>query len=680
MDIQFLKGVGPKLAKHFNALGIYTVKDLLYYFPRNYEDRGNIKAINAMMDGEFVSVIGEVSLIYPTSRARTGKYINRIVFKNETGYIVGVWFNQPYIKKNFDIGQKAMLYGKVSRKMGEIQIVDPQYERDVEVLSGNNISPVYPTSKFVTQGNFRKSTQQALTYMDELVFEIMPENIRKVFGLLDIKAALREIHFPTSFEMQALAEKRIKFEELLILQLGLFLAKSTFSQDKTALPLPICQEMKSFKDELPFTLTNAQTRTVREILKDMKECKPMNRLVQGDVGSGKTIVAIIALFNCAMMGYQAAMMAPTEILAEQHFHSISNMMKKWNLKVALLKGSLAKKQKEALLKQIASGEIDIVVGTHALIQNHVEFNNLALAITDEQHRFGVRQRAELINKGYNPHVLVMTATPIPRTLALFMYGDMDISIINELPPGRQKIETKHVGVNMRDKVYDFVKNQVKMGHQAYVVCPLVEESEKLEAESAVEISEFLKENFFKDVHVGLLHGKMKPKEKDDIMLRFKNGEIKVLVSTTVIEVGVNVPNATMMIIENADRFGLAQLHQLRGRVGRGEHKSYCILITESKSQVTMERMKIMTQTTDGFVIAEKDMELRGTGEFFGTRQHGLPELKLANLVRDIEMLKETRDIIKEIVESGRINDDEFRNLKKEVYYKFNEKFDDVTFN
>jgi ATP-dependent DNA helicase RecG len=680
MDIQYLKGVGPKMSKHLNALGIYTVNDLLYFFPRNYEDRGKTKAINNMIDGESVSVIGEVSIIYPTKRAHTGKYINRIVFKNETGFVVGTWFNQPYIKNNFTIGQRVMLYGKVSRKMGEIQIIDPQYERDVEVVPDNKIMPIYPASKYVTQSSVRKSMQQALTYMDELIFEVMPESIRKVFGLLDIKVALREIHFPTSFEILTLAEKRIKFEELLILQLGLFLAKSNFSQDKTALPIPVCQEMKNFKDDLPFTLTSAQTRTVREILKDMKDSKPMNRLVQGDVGSGKTIVAIIALFNCAMMGYQAAMMAPTEILAEQHFHSISKIMEKWNLKVALLKGSLTKKQKENLLKQIAAGEVDIVVGTHALIQNYVEFKKLALAITDEQHRFGVRQRAELIDKGYNPHVLVMTATPIPRTLALFMYGDMDISIINELPPGRQKIETKHVGVNMRDKVYDFVKQQVNIGHQAYVVCPLVEESEKLEAESAVEISEFLKENYFKDFHVGLLHGKMKPKEKDDIMLRFKNGEIKVLVSTTVIEVGVNVPNATIMIVENADRFGLAQLHQLRGRVGRGEHKSYCILITESKSHVTMERMKIMTQTSDGFIIAEKDMEIRGTGEFFGTRQHGLPELKLANLVRDIEILKETRDIIKELVECKRINDDDFKLLKKEVYNKFNEKFDDATFN
>lgn len=680
MDIQFLKGVGPKLAKHLNALGIYTVKDLLYYFPRNYEDRGKIKAINSMADGETVSVIGEVSLVYPTKRAHNGKYISRIVFRNETGFVVGVWFNQPYIKNNFTIGQKVLLYGKVSRKMGEIQIIDPQYERDIEVLPDNKILPVYPTTKYVTQNNIRKSMQQALTYIDELISEVMPESIRKIFGLLNIKVSLREIHFPSSFEMLTMAEKRIKFEELLILQLGLFLAKSNFSKDKTALPIPICNGMKDFKEELPFALTNAQTRTIREILKDMKENKPMNRLVQGDVGSGKTIVAIIAMFNCAKMGYQAAMMAPTEILAEQHFQSITNMVKKWNLKVALLKGSLTKKQKENLSSQIAAGEIDIVVGTHALIQNHVEFKNLALVITDEQHRFGVRQRAELINKGYNPHVLVMTATPIPRTLALFMYGDMDISIINELPPGRQKIETRHVGVGMRDKVYNFVKDQIRKGHQAYVVCPLVEESEKLEAESAVEISEFLKANYFKDFEVGLLHGKMKPKEKDEIMLSFKNGEIKVLVSTTVIEVGVNVPNATIMIIENADRFGLAQLHQLRGRVGRGEHKSFCILITENKSHTTEERMNIMTQTTDGFVIAEKDMELRGTGEFFGIRQHGLPELKLANLIKDIGILKDTRDIMKDIVESGRIDDEEFKLLKREIFIKFNQKFENLTFN
>jgi ATP-dependent DNA helicase RecG len=679
MEIQYLKGVGPKITKHLNSLGIYTLKDALFYFPRDYEDRSNIKPIYEMADGESVSVIGEVSIIHPAKRAYTGKYVNRIVFKCDTGFIVGVWFNQPYIKNNFSVGQKVMLYGKVSKKMGETQIVDPQYERDIE-NSTNSINPIYALNKYISQKVLRKIISQALMDIDKEVAEIMPESIRKIFELIDINTTLKNIHFPSSLEMLSLARKRIKFEELLILQLGLFFAKSSFSYDKKAYALPVCKEMKDFKDALPFELTKAQSKTIREILIDMKNPKPMNRLVQGDVGSGKTIVAIIALFNCAMMGYQAAMMAPTEILAEQHYSSITNMVERWNLKVALVKGSLTKKQKEKILERVALGEINIIIGTHALIQENVEFKNLALVITDEQHRFGVRQRAELINKGHNPHVLVMTATPIPRTLALFMYGDMDISIINELPPGRQKIDTRFVRSDSKDKVYSFVKSEIEMGRQAYVVCPLVEESEKMEAESAVETAMYLQENYFRNFNVGLLHGKMKAKEKDEIMYMFKNGEINILVSTTVIEVGVNVPNATVMVVENADRFGLAQLHQLRGRVGRGKHKSYCMLISEGKSQDTIERMKIMTQTNDGFIIAEKDMELRGTGEFFGTRQHGLPELKLANVLKDIELLKQTRDIAKEIIEDKKIISKEYELLRKEIYYKFDEKFDLITFN
>lgn len=413
---------------------------------------------------------------------------------------------------------------------------------------------------------------------------------------------------------------------------------------------------------------------------DMKKSKPMNRLVQGDVGSGKTIVAITALFNCAMNGYQGALMAPTELLAQQHFISIESLISKWGIKTALLCGSTPKKQKDEILEAVKNGDIDIVVGTHALIQENVEFKNLALVITDEQHRFGVRQRGELINKGHNPHVLVMTATPIPRTLALFMYGDMDISIINELPAGRQKVDTYFVRPSMRNKVYEFVKKEIKNGRQAYIVCPLVEESEKLEAESAVETFKKLKEVYFKDFKVGMVHGKMNPYEKDLVMKKFKDKEIDILVSTTVIEVGINVPNATVMIIENAERFGLAQLHQLRGRVGRGNHKSYCILISEAKTKDAKDRMDVMTKTNDGFIIAEKDMELRGTGEFFGTRQHGLPELKIADPIKDIDILKQTRDISRKIIEENLLSSKEYENLLIEIERKFNEKIDEITFN
>ncbi|TDT61626.1 ATP-dependent DNA helicase RecG [Fonticella tunisiensis] len=679
MEIQYIKGVGPKLSKYLNLLGIYTVKDAIYYFPRDYEDRNNIKPVYDMVDGEMVSIIAEVSLIYPSKKTSTGKYLNRIIFKNSSGYIVGVWFNQPYIKNTFKVGERVLLYGKVSKRMGEVQLIEPQYEKNPGEAVGG-INPIYPINKYVSQKVIRKIIYQSLLNVEKEVSEFLPENLRKIYNIPDIVTALKNVHFPADKFVLKLSIDRIKFEELLVLQLGLIMAKNQLSVKENAYPIPVCKEMKEFKDALPFNLTGAQSKCIREILTDMKKTKPMNRLVQGDVGSGKTIVAIIAMFNCAMNGFQSAMMAPTEILAEQHYHSITGLLNRWGITAALLTGSMTKREKDEVLKRIASGEIDIVVGTHALIQENVEFKKLALVITDEQHRFGVRQRAELISKGHNPHVLVMTATPIPRTLALFMYGDMDISIINELPPGRQKVDTYFIRPAMKNRAYDFVKTEIEKGRQAYVVCSLVEESEKLEAESAVETAEFLSKNYFKDYNVGLLHGKMNPKEKDEVMNKFKNGEIHVLVSTTVVEVGVNVPNATVMVIENADRFGLAQLHQLRGRVGRGQYKSYCILIAEAKTNEAVQRMDIMTKTNDGFVIAEKDMELRGTGEFFGTKQHGLPELKMADLVRDIEIVKKTRDIARELVETGKIFESEYELLRREVNNKFGDSFDYTMFN
>lgn len=563
--------------------------------------------------------------------------------------------------------------------MGEVQIIDPQYERDIDDLK-LGINPIYPSNKYLSQKVIKKIINECLKYIDKVIIDILPESLRKSLGLYDIKSAILNIHNPKDFNILSESIKRIKFEELLVLQLGIFMAKKRFENMENAYSIPVSKEMKEYKDSLPFQLTNAQSKTIREILIDMKKSKPMNRLVQGDVGSGKTIVAITALFNCAMNGYQGALMAPTEILAQQHFLSLESLLKKWQIKIALLCGSTSKKQKDEILEKIKQGEIDIVVGTHALIQENVEFKNLALVVTDEQHRFGVRQRGELINKGHNPHVLVMTATPIPRTLALFMYGDMDISIINELPAGRQKVDTYFVRPSMRDKVYDFVKKEIRNGRQAYIVCPLVEESEKLEAESAVETSKKLQEMYFKEFKIGLLHGKMNSSDKDLVMQKFKNKEIDILVSTTVIEVGINVPNATIIVIENAERFGLAQLHQLRGRVGRGSYKSYCILISEAKTDDAKERMNIMTKTSDGFIIAEKDMELRGTGEFFGTRQHGLPELKLADPIKDIELLKQTRDVAKKIIENNLIYNKDYENLVKEVDNKFNDKFNDITFN
>jgi ATP-dependent DNA helicase RecG len=678
VEIQYLKGVGPKTAVQLKAMGIITVKDMLDYYPRDYEDMGNVKQIGEMVDGEIAAIQAQVSIIYPSRRIGKGKYMNRIIFQNSTGYIAGVWFNQPYIKNNFKVGQNVYLYGKISKRMGEVQIVDPQYDRDYEG-DAKGINPIYPTSKHISQNQLRKLSKQALEIIDSQIREYMPSEILEEHRLVDIKFAIKNIHYPENMDSLRAGIKRLKFDELLLLELGLMRSKEEFEESEGAFSIPICSQMVEFKEKLPFQLTGAQSRTVREVLRDMKRCKPMNRLVQGDVGSGKTMVAAIALFNTAMNGLQGALMAPTEILAEQHYASLNSLVSSWGVETALLTGSTSKKEKEEILEGIAGGRIKIVIGTHALIQDNVEFSSLALVITDEQHRFGVRQRTVLKEKGSNPHVLVMTATPIPRTLAIFMYGDMDISIIDELPPGRQKVDTYFMRPAMRNKVYGFVRDEISKGRQAYVVCSMVEESEKLEVESAAEMQEKLKEEYFSDFQVGLLHGRMSSEEKEEVMRSFKEGHISVLVSTTVIEVGVNVPNATVMVIENAERFGLAQLHQLRGRVGRGKHKSYCILVSEGKTKEACDRLNVLTRTNDGFEIAEKDMQQRGTGEFFGFRQHGLPELKLADIMKDMAILKEAREAAKHILDKDD-NSEEYCQLMKEVDNKFNSNIDSKTFN
>lgn len=679
MDIGLIKGVGSKTATNLKSLGIKNVKDAIYYFPRDYQDRDNKKDIKDITDGEYVTVRGEVSLIDRTRKTYNGKTINKIIFKDSTGYLTGVWFNQPYISKNFKRNEKVFLFGKASKNMSEIQIIDPEYEK-VDENNFKGINPLYALNKNITQKALRNIIAKCLDEIDDEVKEFLPEYMRNKYNLIDLKTAISNIHFPQNNYLLNRARERLKFDELLVLQLGLYLTREKYEKTKNAYSIAISNELINFKSDLPFKLTAAQSTAVREILRDMKHNRPMNRLVQGDVGSGKTIVALIALFNCAKEGYQGAMMAPTEILAKQHYEAIESMFTKWNISIALLTGSTPKKEKEETLQKLSRGEIKIIVGTHALIQEKVKFKNLALVITDEQHRFGVRQRSQLIDKGHNPHVLIMTATPIPRTLALFVYGDMDISIINELPPGRQKIDTYSVGLDEKKKVYDFVKKQVNKGRQAYVVCPLVDESEKMNIDSAVEIWDLLRNHYCRELSVGLLHGKMKAKEKNEIMNQFNDGKIDILVSTTVIEVGVNVPNANIMVIENAERFGLAQLHQLRGRVGRGKHKSYCILITNSKTKDCEERMQIMTTTNDGFIIADKDMKLRGTGEFFGFRQHGYMELKIADIQHDIDILRKTQELTQLIIKTNDVDDDDLCNLKNKIMDYFEHKIDEIAFN
>ncbi|MEF9952908.1 MAG: ATP-dependent DNA helicase RecG [Clostridium sp.] len=679
VEVNNLKGVGDKTQKALSTLCIYNVLDILNYYPRDYEFRGECKKVDDMIDGEEASFIGEVYKIYPYRKYNKFKGYSKIVFKNNNEYITGVWFNQPYICKTFALGEKVFLYGKVEVHQTFVEMKDIQHHKIGEKPL-RDIYPIYGLNKNITQASIRKVVLEAINNIDSVIFEFLPVEILEKYNLMGFVDATKAIHYPKNKEELSSAIYRMKFNELLVLNLAILLAKKEFSSDKEGIKIGISPDLKELKESIPFTLTNAQSRVVREILTDMKGDSPMNRLVQGDVGSGKTMVATIAMFNAVKMGYQASLMAPTEILARQHYDSISKTLSGFNINVEILTGSNTKKQKEKILERLKNGEIQILIGTHALIEDNVEYNNLALVITDEQHRFGVRQRAKLAHKGLTPHVLVMTATPIPRTLAIFMYGDMDISIIDELPKGRQEIETYYIDSSKRERAFNFIKEEVNKGRQCYIVCPLVEESEKLSLKSATEMVEEIRATTFKEYSVGLLHGKMKPKEKDAIMNSFVNGEINILVSTTVIEVGVNVPNSTVMYIENAERFGLSQLHQLRGRVGRGSEKSYCILSSDSKTRETLERIKIMTSTTDGFIISEKDMELRGFGEFFGTRQHGVFQFKVANLLKDVKILKITRDLSKSIIEDNLLESNNYKDLYKYVKDKYLEETDLETMN
>lgn len=678
MDIKELKGVGDKTAKVLSSISIKTVKDILYYFPRDYEFRGEYKKVCEMINGEMASFIGEVYAFHPYKKYSKFKGYGKIVFKNGDDFVTGVWFNQPYIYKTFSIGEKVFLYGKVEIFNGHVEMKEIQHNK-LDNKNLREIYPIYPLNKNLTQSILRKNILEALKHKDNEINEFLPNEILEKYNLVDLKTSIENIHFPKNKEYLSFAQNRIKFNELFILNLAILMARKEFTVERSGTSIGISDELSILKESLPFDLTNAQSKTIREILIDMKSKTPMNRLVQGDVGSGKTMVAIIAMFNCVKKGFQASIMAPTEILAYQHYESITKTLEGFNIKVELITGSITKKRKGVILEKVKNGEVDILVGTHALIEDNVEFENLALTITDEQHRFGVRQRAKLVNKGINPHVLVMTATPIPRTLAIFMYGDMDISIIDELPPGRQEIETYVIDSSKRERAFNFIKKEINKGRQGYIVCPLVEESEKLNLKSATEMIEELRNTYFKEYKLGLLHGKMKAKEKDQIVEDFKNGKIQLLVSTTVIEVGVNVVNSTIMYIENAERFGLSQLHQLRGRVGRGNYKSYCILSSDSKAKESKERLKIMASTTDGFIIAEKDMQLRGFGEFFGLRQHGIYQFKVANIFKDIDILKLTREIAKDIIEN-KLNNKEYKVLLETVKKAYLKEVEMETFN
>lgn len=650
-DIGLVKGVGPKLKERLNKVGIFTVLDLLLYFPRDYEFLNDDISLNGDISDEKAILKCRVQSYGSSIRTRNGKTLTTINFTYNNLKVIGKWFNQPYIKRNFILGNEYNLMGKFKKVNNTLEVINPLIP--CKEANKSEILPIYTLKNGLTNKILVKLINEILKNM--IIKENLPEEIVKKYKLISLDKAIRSIHFPVGRGELQSAINRLKFQELFTYSLKIIMMKAHIKKENSGISFKMSPLLKDLKESLPYTLTNAQSRTLREILLDQKRNIAMNRLVQGDVGSGKTLVALISMFNVYMNGYQTVLMAPTEILANQHYAEAKKYLDKFGVDIELLTGSTKEKEKKRIKEKIASGKEIMLIGTHALIQDDVELNNLGLVVTDEQHRFGVEQRSRLINKNKRADVLVMTATPIPRTLSLYLYSDLDISIIDELPPGRKPIDTMLVDMNQRMKAYNFALKEVEKGRQFYIVSPLIEENEKLNLNSVEKIYEELKNGIFKDVRIEILHGKMAGKDKDKIINTFKNGEIKGIISTTVIEVGVNVPNSTMMIIENAERFGLAQLHQLRGRVGRGEHKSYCILIANTKNDITRRRMEIMTESSDGFYIAEEDLKLRGAGEVFGMRQHGDEGFILANVVDDINILKCANHEAKLIVNN--INED-----------------------
>lgn len=650
-DIGLVKGVGPKLKERLNKVGIFTVLDLLLYFPRDYEFLNDDISLNGDTSDEKAILKCRVQSYGSSIRTRNGKTLTTINFTYNNLKVIGKWFNQPYIKRNFILGNEYNLMGKFKKVNNTLEVINPLIP--CKEANKSEILPIYTLKNGLTNKILVKLINEILKNM--IIKENLPDEIVKKYKLISLDKAIRSIHFPEGRGELQSAINRLKFQELFTYSLKIIMMKAHIKKENSGISFKMSPLLKDLKESLPYTLTNAQSRTLREILLDQKRNIAMNRLVQGDVGSGKTLVALISMFNVYMNGYQTVLMAPTEILANQHYAEAKKYLDKFGVDIELLTGSTKEKEKKRIKEKIASGKEIMLIGTHAVIQDDVELNNLGLVVTDEQHRFGVEQRSRLINKNKRADVLVMTATPIPRTLSLYLYSDLDISIIDELPPGRKPIDTMLVDMNQRMKAYNFALKEVEKGRQFYIVSPLIEENEKLNLNSVEKIYEELKNGIFKDVRIEILHGKMAGKDKDKIINTFKNGEIKGIISTTVIEVGVNVPNSTMMIIENAERFGLAQLHQLRGRVGRGEHKSYCILIANTKNDITRRRMEIMTESSDGFYIAEEDLKLRGAGEVFGMRQHGDEGFILANVVDDINILKCANHEAKLIVNN--INED-----------------------
>ena len=649
--ITVLKGIGPAKAKLFAALRIDTIYDLLSHFPRDYEDRTKLVSIAELQADTPACFRAMVTQAPRTSHIRKGMDITKAQVSDHTARLNLTFFNQSFAAANLRYGEEYIFYGKTSGDFIGYSMVNPVFEPAERAGSlTSRILPVYPLTAGLTNAAVGKAVQQALALCGSDLPRLIPPALEEQYGLMDGAEAYRQIHCPQDFDTLARARRRLVFEEFFIFSAGLSLMRA--KRGNRTVPPYEDTELTPFLKALPFCLTGAQERAIGDICRDLKKGSPMNRLVQGDVGSGKTMVAAAAAYLAVKNGRQAALMAPTEILAEQHFASLSPLLEPLDVRCGLLTGSMSPSAKKKIRQTIAQGETDFVIGTHALLSESTEFQDLSLVVTDEQHRFGVAQRGALSEKGQDPHLLVMSATPIPRTLTLILYGDLDVSILDELPPGRQAIDTFLVGESYRSRLNAFIRKQAAEGHQCFIVCPAVEESETLSVKSAEAWAQTLQTTVFPDLRVALVHGQMKPKDKEEAMSRFIRGQADILVATTVIEVGVDVPNATLMVIEDADRFGLSQLHQLRGRVGRGSAKSYCVLVSGNRNEETRARLKALCKTTDGFQIADEDLKLRGPGDIFGSRQHGLPAFRAANLTMDLSTLQEAQAAAKSWIDSG----------------------------
>jgi ATP-dependent DNA helicase RecG len=676
-DVRYVKGVGERLAKIMGKIGVFTARDLLTHYPSRHEDRSHLRQISQLIPGEAASFRATVVHADNTRTSRSQTLLTKAAVQDGSGVVSLVWFNQWYLKTRFDKlrGKDIIVYGTAQYTNRGFEIVNPEWEEvgdGADPLSSGRIVPVYPLTEGLFQGTARKAIYRALEVYLPAVSDVLPAEILDRRDLVDAQCALKNIHFPESEQALAAARFRLVYEEFFLLQLALALRKQNITTGRPGIVFEISPEYtKAFYESLPFELTSAQKRVIAEIERDMSGSTVMNRLLQGDVGSGKTVVAVAAMMIAVHNGYQTAIMAPTEILAEQHYLVLSRMLESLGIETVLLTGSLTAARKRKAREQIESGEANVAIGTHALIQEGVEFKRLGLVIIDEQHRFGVLQRAAIRDKGWNPDVLVMTATPIPRTLALTVYGDLDLSVIDEMPPGRRPVRTHWKTIDQREQVYQAARKLVEQGRQVYIVCPLIEESEKLQAKAATDLAERLKNDVFPDLNLAVLHGRMKSAEKEDTMRRFRDGEIQILVSTTVIEVGIDIPNACVMLVEDAERFGLAQLHQLRGRVGRGEHQSFCVLIADPRTDEGRERLEVLSRSGNGFEIAEEDLRIRGPGEFYGTRQSGIPSLRIANILRDVDILEKSREDAFRLVKADpHLRAPEYADLKAEVFRRF----------